>query len=191
MKIQEFFGLFKKSFVFLMGNPLFYLFGFVLWAIMKFISDISAGINLGINNSILISVWLFIFGIISLAIMSFFFAGLIGMAKKTDNSEILVRDFFVSSKKFWFKTLVLMIFIVVISAIIGRIAHLATFYTGLSFGLELNYAVFLYILIYFAGLAGILVFLTFSIFCLVIYKLKIRESLKKSFSTATRNYPLT
>jgi len=151
-------------------------------------SKLSIKINYSLKSGIAFEPWLAIFVVISLAVTSYFLSGLIGMSKDAINKRAAVKEFFSYSKKFWLRNLAVMIIILVVYIAISLIAQYGALGIGRALELPLSTATVLFYLIYFAGLVGILIFLTFASFYLVAYSLPIKESIKKSISFVKSNY---
>ncbi len=102
--------------------------------------------------------------------------------------KINARDFFSNGKRFWFRSFLILLFLLFVGIVIWAIANYGGIYAGKLLDLEVNAATLLYILIYFAGLVGILIFLTFSNVCLVVGNLNFREAVKKSIKLVKKEY---
>ena len=187
MKPKNFFNLFGRSLSDLYKNPIMIvlsvLLGLFLFVISKFGSMLAPSFQTTISNVI----WTIVAGLVSLVLASYFFAGLIGVAKKT-KEKAKWKDFTSNANRFWFKNFLIILFIVLTSIIIGRIAHYGAFLIGQAFNLSVNIAMLLFVLIYLAGLIGVLIFLTFSSFFLVIDGLTAKEAIKKSTRFVKKNY---
>ncbi len=151
-------------------------------------SKLSIKINYSLRNAIALQFWLVIFIVVSLAATSYFLSGLIGMSKDSIKKRAAVKDFFSYSKKFWLRNLAVMIVILVAYTAINLISQFGALGIGRALELPLNTAAVVFYLIYFAGLVGILIFLTFASFYLVVYNLSIRQSFKKSIFFVKSNY---
>jgi len=151
-------------------------------------SKLSVQINYSLRSIIALQSWLAIFVVVSLAATSYFLSGLIGMSKDAINKRAAVKGFFSYSKKFWLRNLAVMIIILVVYMAINLIAQYGALGIGRALELPLNIATVIFYLIYFAGLVGVLIFLTFASFYLVAYSLPIKESIKKSISFVKSNY---
>jgi len=151
-------------------------------------SKLSIKINYSLKSGIALESWLAIFVVISLAVTSYFLSGLIGMSKESIKKRTAVKDFFSYSKKFWLRNLAVMIVILIVYTAISLISQFGALGIGRALELPLSTATVIFYLLYFAGLVGILIFLTFASFYLVVYNLSIKQSLKKSISFVKSNY---
>ena len=192
MRIKEFFYIISRGFNDLFKNPLLIISGLLLWVFIFLFSKISVIVNHNLNNASSLLAWLVFFSLVSLAVMSFVFSGLIKISKEIINKKrAITRNFFSGGRRFWFRNLLILLFIVIIGIVIWAIANYGGIYIGKLFNLEVNAALLLYILIYFAGLVGILIFLTFSNVCLVVYSLNFKEAVKKSIRLVKKEYLAT
>ncbi|MBU0466476.1 MAG: hypothetical protein KJ718_04065 [Nanoarchaeota archaeon] len=188
MKPKDFFNLFGKGLKDIYKNFLILvlsiLLGFILFIISQFGSALAPRLQTTISNVI----WTIVVGLVSLVLVSYFFAGLIGMAKKTVKGKAKRKDFTLNANKFWFKNFQIVLIMLAVGILIWGIAHYGAFFIGKAFGLNLNAALLIFILIYFAGLVGILIFFTFSSFFLVVNDLNVLESVQKSMKFVKKNY---
>jgi len=191
MKVQKFVGLFREGSERLIRNPVIAIPGLVLWAILLGISKISVKVNYNLSNSISLTAWVILIALVTYLFMAFTFAGIIGMGHKAFKGRVKIADFIESAKKFGLKNYSIILIIIVLSILIGRIAFYGATYIGRAFNLGLGAAEAVFILIYFAGLIGILIFFTFSSFFLVIDNLSVKESIRRSFRLVKREYPST
>ena len=74
---------------------------------------------------------------------------------------------------------------------IRLISHYGAFFIGKFFDLPVSGAEILFFLIYFAGLAGVIIFLAFSNFYLVFQDLSFFDSIKKSVLLVKKEYVRT
>lgn len=169
-------------------NPIIVFPAIFLWVFIIVFSRLSVGVNYRLSNGIAIAVWLVLFSIVTLIVISFVFSGLIGMCKSVINHRGDLRDFLSNSRRFWFRNFQIMLLVVVVSIVIGKTAHYGALFFGRAFGLPVSAAQVLFVLIYFTGLVGVLMFLSFSSFYLVIYDLKVKESVLKSVGLVGREY---
>jgi len=171
-------------------NPKMFIPGIALWAFVLLYSSFSSRVGQVEQTVIGAYGFLVILIVLLLSVLAFIFSGMIGMAggivKKKKGDK-----FFFNSRKFWLRNLMIVSVIVVISFLIGRIAHYGAFFIGKLFGLAIGPAQFVFVLIYFLGLVGFLIFFNFSSFFLVFDKLDVTESMKKSFRFVKSNYLMT
>lgn len=199
MKLKYIFKILKESLFLFLKNPFFILPSIFLWITLLVLSYVSVRINnfliktfgTEISQFLKISLyggWLVIFSLISLGIMAFVFSGMIYGAKNLFKNKFHPKDFFYGSKKFWFKNWIIMIFILLVSILVEQTAHYISLFLGRFLNLDINSATLLFIFVYFLFLAGVLLFLTLTSFSLVLWNLKVFESIKKSISLVRKNY---
>jgi len=190
-KKNTFAGLFKDSFKDFVKNPNLILPSILLLAFLIIFSKglVKASSSFQIAPSSILFIISFI--VISLLATSFFFSSLIGMSKEAIKGKSKIKDLFSYSKKFWLKNFLIILLIYVLY----RLINLALIYginsAGQALNLQLSTAQIIFFILYFASIAGILIFLTFSSFYLVIFNSKIIESMKKSILFVKKNYVFT
>lgn len=188
MRVEKFIGLFREGSEKLIRNPLIVIPGLILWAVLLGISRISVKVNYNLSNSISLTAWVILIALVTYLFMAFTFAGIIGMVYKASKGRVKISDFTSNAKKFGLKNYLIILIIIVLSILIGRIAFYGATFIGRAFNLGLGAAEAVFILIYFAGLIGVLIFFTFSSFFLVIDNLGVKESIKRSFRLVRREY---
>ena len=75
--------------------------------------------------------------------------------------------------------------------LISQAATRGAFYIGKSFNLAINSAQVIFVLIYFIGLVGLLIFVTFASPLLIIKDLKFKDSIKSSIKLVKKEYLAT
>ncbi len=192
MKLKEFFNIISRGFNDLFRNPSLIIPGLLLWIFIYLFSRLSVVVNHILYTTSSLIAWLVFFSLVSLSAMAFVFSGLIKLSKEIiHKKKVSPRDFFSNGKRFWFGNFSILLFILVVGIVIWAIANYGGIYIGKLLGLEVNAALLLYILIYFAGLIGILIFLTFSNVCLVVENLNFSGAVKKSIKLVKKEYPAT
>ncbi len=180
--------IFKESFYSLFKNPLLIFPSLFLYIIFIIISDISVKINYRLQTTPMLIAWVVSFSVISLVITSFFLSGLIGMSFQATKRKIKLRDMWFYSTRFFFPNFILIFLIIALYNLIRYIAHNVALLVLKPFNVPLNIAQGAFFILYFAGLVGILIFLTFSNFYLIIKDLNITNAIKKSVSLVKKNY---
>ena len=188
--LKSFTNLFRDSFKDLVQNPILVIPTVSLMVFMIAFSEISIKLSSFLAGRTLI-IWEICFLVIYFLAMSFFFSALILMGKDALKGKTNLRTSFSYSKKFWLKNFLIMLLILALSQLFKFGTIFGITFVGLKLGLAPSYAQILYFLAYFASLAGILIFLTFSSFYLIIYNLKVQESIKKSIAFVKKNYLYT
>ena len=82
----------------------------------------------------------------------------------------------------------IILIIVALSVLVRMGAHYGSFYLGKALELNIGAAQFLFVLLYFIGLVGILIWFSFSSFFLVYENKGVKGSIKMSFGFVRRNY---
>ncbi len=181
---------FKESAKSLINNPLFFVPPVVSIVFLTLLSMFSIKINyiIGNSNSFLITGWYIAFSLVSLLGLSYLFSGLIAMCFSSVKGKVRARDFFSGANKYWLKNFIILLIIVVCYDVLNIIAIYGTYYLGKSIGLSLLLARFLFFFIFFAGLIGGIIFLTFSNFFLIYENPGILKSIRKSAGFVSNNY---
>lgn len=155
-------------------------------------SELSARVNYNLNSNFLLTIWLVFFGLVSLLIISFFLSGLIGTSLDiVKRKKLNFYKIFSYSKKFWFKNFIIMLVILASYNIVSYIAREGASFIGRSLELAVEQAAVIFFFIYFLGLAGGIVFLTFSSFYLVLQDKGVLRSIKSSISLVRKQYIFT
>ena len=161
----------------------------LLFAFFVIFSEISVEVNRKLNSDASLTAWLIFFSLISLLALGAFLSGLIGMCFEAVNKrKTKIGDFLRYSKKFWLSNFIIIIVILVFYNIIWFIAHNAAMLIGKSLNLPLGIAKGVFFVLYFAGLAGAIIFLTFSSFYLIMGDRGIFKSLRSSALLVKREY---
>ena len=181
---------FRESFKDFIRNPILAIPTAILLIFFTLFSKLSVSVNYKFTQTPAITAWLVFFVVISLCVMSFLFSSLIGMSKESIGKKASSRSFLFYGKKFWMKNFVIIVLILAVYNAIRFAAHYSAFYIGKAISLDVNAAKILFFIIFFVGLAGILIFLAFSSFFLIVYNLSIKQSINSSFSYVSKNYPL-
>lgn len=188
MTFKPLIKIFRESFYNLFKNPIIILPSLMLYIIFIIISDLSVKINYKLQTSLSLGIWVISFSIISLLISSFFLSGLIGMSFQAIKRRTKFRDLFYYSSKFFFPNLILVFLIIVVYNIIRYVAHNLALLILKPFNVPLHIAQGVFFLLYFAGLVGIIIFLTFSNFYLIIKDMTISNAIKNSVSLVKKKY---
>lgn len=118
--------------------------------------------------------------------MSFIYCCMIGLAKRKvekGKNEVLK----VAYKK-WLKNFLIILILLIVYNVVQWIAFTLAYTFGKLVGLSVETAQVVFFLFLFIGLIGIVIFLTFSSFYIVIYQTSIKNSLKKSAIFVKNNY---
>jgi len=192
MKPGKFFGMFEKGFGDLWKNPLVIIPGVMLGVFFSVLSELGWNYAYGLSTTTGNVVYTILVALVSLFAMGYIFSGLIGMSKKiVEGKKAVWKDFSSNAGKFWFRNFVVLLVIAVVSIVIERVAFYGAFFIGRIFDLGVGAAQFVFILIYFIGLIGVLIFLTFSSFYLVLEGLIIVGSMRKSVRLVKKEYLAT
>jgi hypothetical protein len=175
----------------LFRKPIIILSGLILWLILQGISIIGKFLAPNFQTTISNVVWTIAVAFVSFVIGGYFLAGMIGVSKNLKEKEEeneKTNKFFTNANKFWLRSFFIILFILLVSLVIGRIAHYGAFYIGKAANLATTKAIVVFVLIYLIGLLGILVFFTYANFLLVIKNLKIHQAIKGSVKLVKKNY---
>ena len=182
----------KSSINDLYRNVILAIPGLIIVVFFILFRKLSVTLNYKLQTTLLLSSWLVIFVLISMIFLSFAFSGLIGMcALIVKGKKAGLKDFWKNSGKFWLRNFIIMFIIFISGYLLGRAAHYLALYIGKGIGLELKAAQILFFLLHLAGLIGLLIFLTFSSFYLILYNYNVKESIKKSIRLVKREYTNT
>jgi hypothetical protein len=188
MKAKKFFGIFEKGLKELGRNWRIVVLSVLLGFLLFVVSKIGLAFAPSMETTFANIVWTIFFGVISIILISYFSAGLIAMAKKSIKEKAGFKEFTSKASLFWFRNFLIVLVIVLISIAIGRIAHYGALFAGKALELGVNTAVFLFVLIYFAELIGILMFFTFSNVFLIVKDLSVWASVKNSARFVKKEY---
>lgn len=183
--------MFKESAKDLFSNSLLFLFGFMIFVYITVLSNISVFVNRRLTNSFTMTGWFIIFILVLFAGMSYIFSGMLGFSKRILEYKAEWSDFVSYANRFWWRNFFIILLLGGTGILIGRIAHVLSFVAGKSLGFDLLAAQAFFIIIYFAGLVGGLIFLTYSNFFLVIKNLSFNRSIRHSARFVSAHYPQT
>lgn len=159
-----------------------------LFLFVLIFSKISFLIQPHLTNTFTLVIWLIFFILLCFIVMSFLFTSLIGLSKEALIGKIKISNLFYYGEKFWIKNVPIMLLLAILSAATFQISTVLAFFIGKSTQLSINAATSLFFIFLFIGLAGVIIFFTFSSFYLVKYNLSIIESIKNSFKIVRKNY---
>ncbi len=168
------------------------------FAVVALLSYVSNRINISYiqqsQSNFLLYGWLIIFTLVILLISSYFLSGLIGLAVLAIRNKLLIKssakEFFNYANRFVFRNFVILFIIQLGWMIISIVSIYGARAIGLSLDLSVDSAKIILFLIMFAGLAGILIFLSLAGFYAVIDNSGIISSLRKSIYGVKKNYPV-
>lgn len=186
MSVNFFFKKFVDGLKVLYERPVFVALGLLLGLVLTALSGLGGRIAVYLQTTPSNIAWVVGFGLVSLSIVSYFSSGIIGLTKKEG-----LMWFFKNGNKFWLKNLGVFVVIFVSSMVVWAVAHYGAIFLGKAIGLEIEIATVLFVLIYFAGLTGFLIFLSFASFFLVLKRISVREAISKSGVFVKNNYIVT
>lgn len=190
MKINLFECL-KKTGESLKKRPWVFVIGVCLFLIVQALSFLSISVNellaqmIGAQASqttqiLVLGGWLLIYTAINFLFLAGIFAGLIGFLDS--------KRFFSSIKKYSFKNFLVLIAIACVYIAVWAIAQYGANFVGKGLGFDLETAIILFFILYFAGFFGILIFFSFSHFYVVLKNRSVSESVKDSWRFVRRHY---
>ncbi len=207
-------NLFRESLYYFYKNFYLIIPSTTLFFLLTIFSSVSIEINQSFKSGFLISSWLVIFSLGNLLLISYFFAGLISLSgKNSNNVEVLdkprtlvrgalrasksprkglfdnkMKFFFKEANKFFMKNFFFILLFLVFYNIVNYLSFHLTFFIGGIFSLPENSAKILFLIFYFIGLFGFIIFLAFTNFYFIIFNLSFKEGLIKSFNFVKNNY---
>ena len=188
MKVKKFLKNFSEGAKSLLKEPILIVSGLVLWLVLWGVSFLGGVLAPSFQTTWANVAWTVGVGLVSFLLGAYVLAGMVGVLKNKKGS---VGSFVKSANSFWARSFLILVFILIIGFIIGRVAHYGAFYIGKATNLEVMGAVVVFVLIYFIGLVGAVVFLTFSNFILVLRNLKTSAAVRASIALAKKEYPAT
>src|SRR3989344_3668014 len=189
MRVKKILDSFNEGIKIIAKNPSLVLSGLVLWLVLLGVSSIGKYLAPNFQTTGANVAWTIAVAFVSFIGGSYFLAGMIGVSRKP--KEKTDRRFFANANRFWLRSFFVILFILISSLLIGRIAHYGALYIGRAAGLETANAVIVFVLIYLLGLLSLLIFLTFSNFMLVIKNLKIHRAVYESIKFVKKEYLAT
>ncbi len=192
MKGINLLDIFKKAFIDFYKNIIVVIPSFILFVFFIIFSWISIEVNYKLSDKTLLILWLVFFSIVSLFFVSFFLSGLIGICSEiVRRKKIKMDDFLKYSAKFCFNNFIMIAIILIVYNIMRYLVHNLALIIGQSLNLSLGIAQGFFFILYFAGLAGIIIFLTFSSFYLITKNKSIWQSIKSSALLVKKRYIYT
>lgn len=190
MKSKKFFDIFTKAIMGLYKNPAVFIAATVFFIFVFSISLLGKKIAPFLQSSVSNILWVTIFFIIFLAGAAFLFGAVSDFMKPKKES----RGFFNSGRKFWLRNFLLLAILWVLMVMGNGILFLFTkFMTVANPIFAISEATFKIIafLIYFFWLILFVIFFSFSNCYCVLYDLRLKESIGKSFSLVKKEYLAT
>jgi hypothetical protein len=191
MRVKRFFGVCSDGLKELFSRPIFVVASLVLGVLLTIVSRIGNRIAFGLESTFANVAWTAVAGLIALALVSYFSAGLIGVERKGG-----LKEFLSVARKFWFGNLIITLIVVVLSNVLvgGSIYVFTQIMLSLRPTFEVTNSAVLWALprlIVLIWLMGVIIFFTFSNVFLVVEKLKVKKAIKRSFSFVKKEYPAT
>lgn len=183
MEVKKFFGNLLEGVRTLAARPVFVILSLVLWVLLMLVSEAGGAIAVYFQTTFSNVLWTLFAGFIGFGLVAYFSSGMIGLTRKDNLSE-----FFKKGNKFWFGNLLVLIVVTLSSVAVWAIANYGVTAVGRALSIDVNVAVVLFLLVYFLGLVGFLIFLSFASFFLVLKDLNVKKSILKSFSFVKKNY---
>lgn len=188
MKPHDFLNMFKASFLDLIKNPIIILPALIFFLFLYLFSYLTNAVKNLLATSLANAIWFIFFLIVLVAFSSFVSASLIAMSNEAVKGRAKISSIIIYGKRFFFRNYALVGMYIAVYGIINYLSLYIARQIGQFFNLQLNAALVLFIALYFIGIAGILIFLTFSSFYLVLKNLPILESIKRSIKFVKSNY---
>ncbi len=190
MKLRVSLNTLLRAFYDCVHYPMILVPSVVLWILLLLLSEISVSVSRLIESPVSIYAWFLVVSLGTLFIISFIAAGLIGLSWSiVRHRKASISQFLTYSLKFGLKNFVVFVTLSIMGVGVWAIAHYGALFLGKSLDLGLSSAQALYILIYFIGIAGFLIFFSFASFYLVIEKSSLRKSFVLSRRLVSREYP--
>jgi len=183
---NDIYNVFEKSVKDYFSNLKIVIPSAVLWGLIFLVSIAGASIAYKLQTTLGNIAWTVGAWVLTIGMMGYFFSGMIGMA--LDNVNEKRKGFYYYAKKYWFRNFLILAAVMLVGILIGRVAHYVAFYLGQIFSLDVGPAQFVFLLIYFLELIGVLVFFTFSSVFLVIDDKNVLESIMRSKNFVKKNY---
>lgn len=169
-------------------NPLVVIPVVFAYLILLGFSMFSEWLNYKLQTTLSLTTWLITFSIFSILVISYLFSVLISMSANIIWKKKKIRNVWIYSIRVWIKNFAIIAIIAGVSFFLERIAYYFSFYFGTSINLPIEMAASLFFIVKVSFLLGIIIFLAFSSFYLVIYNTNILEAIKKSFKLVRRRY---
>ncbi len=188
MDSKNFLKIFKDSFQDLIKNPVISIPSVLLLIFSIFLSKLSVKINYSLTNTFSITTWLIFYSLISLLFMSFFFSSLIGMSGEAIKGKTSIISIVKYPRRFWLSNFIIILIILLLYNLVNFISHYSSLFIGKALEASLQTAQIIFYLFYFTGLVGIMIFMTFSSFFLILKNKTIIGSIISSFNFVKNNY---
>jgi len=188
MNWKSFFSLFKDSLYAYLKNPVLIVPTGILLILLVAFSNFSVFLNKVLTSEIQLKIWLVVYTLISIIVVSFLLSALIGMSGEVLEKRAKLKRGIHYVKKYGIKNLVLIVIFLVSYNIINFFAYYSSLSIGKLLNLEVESAKSVFLTIYFVGLIGVIIFLTFSSFYLVLKNKTIVGSIKSSARLVEKRY---
>ena len=176
-----------KAFI---SKPFVVIPSILLFLFFFFLSILAQKIQTRLNTNTELIIFTVISTLLIFLVMSFFFSLLIIISKQALKGKFEINYAIKNSFKQTFKLFAIILITLLIYNIIQQIVYYLSTFIGHSLSLELNSAKFIYFILYFIGLSGILIFISLSTFILILKDKSILESISESVKIVKENYLL-
>lgn len=186
METKKFISILRTSFKDFYKNPVIFLPSWIIVLFIFLFQLTTLSIKNYLGTTIANILWSTLFIVLFISVLSYISAGLIGMSKQIITKK--QNSFIESGNKFFIKNTLIFCILFASHIIINSLSLLIAYFVGKQFSLPVESARIIFLLIYFIGLVGWMIFLTFSSFYLVIENIPIMQSIRKSFKLVKSNY---
>jgi len=188
MNWKSFFSLFKDSLYAYLKNPVLIVPTGILLILLVAFSNFSVFLNKVLTSEIQLKIWLVVYTLISIIVVSFLLSALIGISGEAIRSKAKLKNSFHYARKYEIKNLVLIVIFLVSYNIINFVTFHSSLFISKALNLEVESAKWIFLSFYFVGLIGVIIFLTFSSFYLVLKNKTIVGSIKSSARLVEKRY---
>jgi len=169
-------------------KPLVIIPSILLFVSSFFLSLLAQKVKTRFDTNTELIIFTIISTIIIFLVLSIFFSLLITISKQTFKGRFEISNAIKNSFKKILKIFVIILITLLIYNIVQQVAYYLATFIGRSLSLDLNPAKFLFFILYFLGLSGILIFFSLSTFTLIIRESSILESIRSSIKIVKQNY---
>ncbi|RMD67451.1 hypothetical protein D6817_01615 [Candidatus Pacearchaeota archaeon] len=188
MKFYKIASAFKRAKSKLARQPQIFVFGLVLYLSLIIFSQISQRYNylLASPSAMLYFVSM---GAIYIAILAYNLSGILTLANsKSKGFKQMLKDYFSGASKSFLKMFAALVLITLVSFFVEESAFAIAFVVGKALHFPVRAAQVLFISVYFAGLIGLLLFLTFVPVASVVGSRNFLSSIGQGIKFVKRNY---
>lgn len=192
MNVKDFFRILGKAGRDWALNPSIFIFPLLLLGVLTTLSYLATFVAPHLTTSVANLLWLVVYGLISLFVIGYALAGLIGVAHAiTRNEKNQLREGLRAARASGLRNSGAIVLLVAAYNLVLWISYFLAFSAGKLLSLEVSTAQILFIFLFFIGVVSFLLFFAFTNFFVVMNRQTMRGGISHSIRLVRREYLAT